>query len=142
MTLQNILTLSIDAIALSFAAMMVIDFSSAIVRLWCKSASPSLRKNVGICVETLAPIFEDISEESAEKIADPWTLPLASSTIELCPKAKPARQSQNVLLLPSASPVDNLIQLNIRQLKKKASAAKVRNYNVMTKAQLVQALAA
>ncbi|MGL5923839.1 hypothetical protein, partial [Chroococcidiopsis sp.] len=60
MNIQYALTLSVDAIALAFAAMMAIDFAIAISVAWCQLAKP---KTIGVCAETLAPIFAETWRE-------------------------------------------------------------------------------
>lgn len=174
MNIQHFLTLSIDAIALFYSALMAANFVLRLLEEWKKS----IPIPQGICAEILEPIFEEIpslaenspSTNSYPEIIDPWTSPASVVTEsslavptsvgggilrELAeegfsrqslvppPTLSPISvNSKIVLLLPSAKPANNLVQLNIRQLKKKASSAKVKNYNVMTKAQLIEALSA
>lgn len=132
MTIQNILTLSIDAIAFSFAAIMVIDFALVISKAWCKSTStistpPNLAPQ-GICAATLAPIFEDVPEPQS----------ICSET--LAPTAEDSPEPQICTNLDFGAHLAN--DFSIRELKKQASVAKIKNYSVLTKAQLVEALLA
>lgn len=120
MTLQNILTLSIDVIALSFAAIMIIDFALVISKAWCKSAN---HKRCGICAETLAPIFEDVPEVTMSTITE-----ILEPTLIDTPSVSMCTGSTQIP------------QFSIRELKKQASVAKIKNYSLLTKAQLVEAL--
>ena len=124
MTFQNILTLSIDAIALSFVALMAIDFAFTLAAAWCKCGN---HKTQGMCAETLAPIFEDIPEVQEMRIGTVKPIFEDVLEVEMCTK-KPLGA--------------HLLESSIRDLKKQASVAKIKNYSVLTKAQLVEALAA
>ena len=119
MTIQHILTLSIDAIALCFAAIIAIDFAIALARpqgfalskAWCKSDLP--RAPQGMRAETLAPIFEETELDQkvlikeaqcpSQTFADipnadttPETVAIAATTRSTSPKQKKA------LMLPTS----------------------------------------
>ncbi|MGL5924649.1 hypothetical protein [Chroococcidiopsis sp.] len=139
MNIQHILTLSIDAIALAYSALMAANFVLGLLEEWGKAA-PQFQ---GICAEVLKPIFEEADKVSNAELPVIPEIRILPTEINEIPKAPSlCNVQQGLLLLPSAPPKNNLVQLNIRQLKKKASQAKVKNYNVMTKAQLIQALSA
>lgn len=175
MNIQHILTLSIDAIALCYSALMAANFVLRLLEEWQSvSASSDGAKRVqlfqrcqgssktgaGICAEILKPIFEEEDTLLSSTIVaflpvpNPWELPAEERAVaKLLPQGFtrtlavggfPHGGNVSVPALLSLPPAkeNNLIELSIRQLKKQASAAKIKNYNVMTKAQLVQALSA
>lgn len=163
MNIQHILTLSIDAIALFYSALMAANFVLRLLEEWIELGNREwgignrkrtkalpipyypLPVSQGICAEVLKPIFEEADKVSNTSfnvvIADPWLLPIEISEVYYLKKQLSTVQNR-LLLLPSAPPQNNLVQLNIRQLKKQASAAKIKNYSMLTKAQLIQALSA
>lgn len=128
MNIQHILTLSIEAFALSFAAMMAIDFTIAVVKLWCSvSASLQVRRQSeklggGFCLR-------QPSQEKAQVTSQDLTCDFVCAAT-LAP------------IWDEEDDKAHSLPLTIRELKKQASAAKVKNYNVMTKAQLIEALSA
>lgn len=108
--MQDLLTYSIEVIAIAFVALMIFDFIQGLL-----PASPTPKS---------IQYFVDLSEEEDTTSDETVIAPQVP-----CNNIKPLVADTNTL--------DNL---TIRQLKKMASAAKVKNYNIMTKAQLVTTL--
>lgn len=155
-TIQHILTLSIDAIAIAFTAMMLLDFAIALVSAWCgifgkncpdqKMPCKCGNPNRGICAETLAPIFDVVPE-------------LQMSEASFARNNSPQKCRTNLQKRSEGSAVSSgdgnfaswqdfadfgghLGGFSIRELKKQASVAKIKNYSALTKAQLIEALSA
>jgi hypothetical protein len=108
--MQDLLTYSVEVIAIAFVALMIVDFIQGLLPV----APPT--KSI--------QYFVDLSEEEEDTTSDETAI-----APQVCNNIKP--------LVADANTLDNL---TIRQLKKMASAAKVKNYNIMTKAQLVTTL--
>ena len=141
--MQDFIAIATIFIALSFTAIVMIDFISGLVAIWEKAGSqspPQVSASVLIEQSPAAPKLK------AEVTLDPWALPVEEVAIAL-----PPQQMNNIkpiFLLPAAPEVvkqpENAIdytQLSIRQLKRLASG-RVKNYSSLTKSQLISALAA
>ena len=140
--MQDFIAIATIFIALSFAAIVMIDFISGLVAIWEKAGSQSQPQvSASVLIEqSPAPKLK------AEVTPDPWVLPVEEVAFAL-----PPLQMNNIkpiFLLPAAPEVagqpENAIdytQLSIRQLKRLASG-RVKNYSSLTKSQLISALAA
>ena len=140
--MQDFIAIATIFIALSFTAIVMIDFISGLVAIWEKAGSQSPPQvSASVLIEqSPAPKLK------AEVTPDPWVLPVEEVAFAL-----PPLQMNNIkpiFLLPAAPEVvkqpENAIdytQLSIRQLKRLASG-RVKNYSSLTKSQLISALAA
>ena len=140
--MQDFIAIATIFIALSFAAIVMIDFISGLVAIWEKAGSQSQPQvSASVLIEqSPAPKLK------AEVTPDPWVQPVEEAAIAL-----PPQQMNNIkpiFLLPAAPEVVkqpendmDYTQLSIRQLKRLASG-RVKNYSSLTKSQLISALAA
>ena len=151
--MQDFIAIATIFIALSFTAIVMIDFISGLVAIWEKAGSQSQPQvSASVLIEqSPAPKLK------AEVTLDPWALPVEEVAIALAPQQMnnikpifllPAGAQDPVLLAEAAPEVagqpENAIdytQLSIRQLKRLASG-RVKNYSSLTKSQLISALAA
>ena len=141
--MQDFIAIATIFIALSFTAIVMIDFISGLVAIWEKAGSqspPQVSASVLIEQSPAAPKLK------AEVTLDPWALPVEEVAIALAPQQM--NNIKPIFLLPAAPEVvkqpENAIdytQLSIRQLKRLASG-RVKNYSSLTKSQLISALAA
>lgn len=140
--MQDFIAIATIFIALSFAAIVMIDFISGLVAIWEKAGSQSQPQvSASVLIEqSPAPKLK------AEVTPDPWVQPVEEAAFAL-----PPQQMNNIkpiFLLPAAPEVVkqpendmDYTQLSIRQLKRLASG-RVKNYSSLTKSQLISALAA
>jgi len=127
--MQDALTITFEAIVLSFLALMIYDF----VRNFPPPPSHPRAE---------MPSLLDDSPE----VTDPWFEPLPEVAV-IRGKQEPEPKAQ-LLLLPAVFPretkqwmrADELMAESIRSLKKRAAEARVKKYSSMTKAELVEAL--
>ncbi len=142
--MQDFIAIATIFIALSFAAIVMIDFISGLVAIWEKAGSqsqPQVELEPAIEPQVIAPKVE------ASALPDLWVLPLEEIAIALPPQQ--INNIKPIFLLPAALEVvkqpENVIDYSgwsIRELKKEAQRRKLGKYSSLTKSQLIERLAA
>ncbi len=106
MTTQEFLTFLIDAIALSFLALLVTDFIAGLIEIARTSATSSQQM---LTADEIAKIFDaepEIEQILVPDLPDPWYLPVNNEVREIAAPITLVPQIQvPLLLLPSAEPV-------------------------------------
>jgi hypothetical protein len=144
--------IAITAITLILVGYIFGDFILGLFDLW-DASNPRLRVNV-IAPNALPDSPISVSKPQVEQIPDPWLLPTEITASDEQPVVKVIAPTP-LLLLPPAKEIvvttaktrkpqkksENLHQLNITELKKRASQVKIKGYSRMSKSQLLAALA-
>lgn len=144
MTNQEILTFLIDAIALSFAALLITQFVSGLIPLVRKNFTNATKK-LSLTAFDIAKIFDvDSGAENFSPLPDPWFLAIDSVVQETASPSAAVEQFQRpLLLLPPAkdiaerlststdttfdrlSAIESLDKLSLRTARKIANALKI-----------------
>jgi hypothetical protein len=107
-------------------------FVFAVYCLWACASRPT----VNTAADPAAPVdyFPEV-----EEVTEPEVIAVEPVTVEFQPTAEVIVEP---IKKPSVAVPTDLTNLSIRQLKKLASAAKIKRYSNLTKAQLIDRLAA
>ncbi len=125
--MQNLLTLTLEILAIGATLMMVADFCSGLKRLYCTCGT------VGEHKPETAPLSDPWEGEvEIDTITQPCCKPEAAPLLRLLPPAPKVVEQ---------APID-YSDLTIRQLKKEAQRRQLKRYSNLTKPQLITALAA
>jgi hypothetical protein len=134
--IQQILTYTTEVIAFSFTALLLVDFVSGLIATWnSRPPAPEVESDpVSLPADAAQRELEKYIAAQADEAAPEPETDLIALSIELPP--------QPAALEVANQPERDLSQLGIRELKRLASSAKIKRYNVMTKQELIAALGA
>lgn len=137
--------IAITAITLIPVGFIFCDFLLGLGNLW-EASNPQLKAIASTTMPAAIPTPQ------LEPVSDPWLLPTAPIPAKPNMKMKvnapvkllllpPAKENSAVSIEKPSVNVSNSLQLlGIRELKKRASEARVKNYSNMTKSQLIKAI--
>ncbi len=139
--MQNLLTLTLEILAIVATLMMFADFCSGLKHLYCACGTAREQKPEA----AVASGVTSTNPKETAPLSDPWEGEVEVDTITQ-PCCKP-EAAPLLRLLPPAQEVVEQPQVDfsdwtIRQLKKEAQRRQLKRYGNLTKFELITALAA